>query len=218
MAGSWSADQETDGHIPDHMIEEWGASKTQVEWLLKSGLWESIPDEDQSYPGVTEAEVRFRNWAEYQPTKAKNEHTREKNREKLRHWRERNRVTDEDVTGLQDGSDPVSNPAPVPSRPDPSRPVHKDSSKTDEEFDQWYSGYPKKEAKAAAKKAFATARKNVDFDTLMAGLERYVKSVKGKDRQYIALPASWLNAGRWEDELVAQLPGPKNDPYWWANQ
>ena len=89
---------------------------------------------------------------------------------------------------------------------------------TDEEFDRWYSGYPRKEAKAAAQKAFAKVRKNVDFDTLMSGLERYVKSVKGKDRQYIALPASWLNAGRWEDELVAQLPGPKNDPYWWANQ
>jgi hypothetical protein len=89
---------------------------------------------------------------------------------------------------------------PIPSHTIPS--LNKDSSKTDEEFDRWYAMYPRKEAKASARKAFAKARKSVDMDTLMAALGRYVDSVKGKDRQYIALPASWLNAGRWEDEYV----------------
>ena len=78
--------------------------------------------------------------------------------------------------------------------------------------------YPRKVGKTAARKAFAKVRKDVDMDVLMAGLERYVKSVKGKESQFVAHPASWLNGGRWEDELVAQLPAPANDPYWWANQ
>lgn len=95
----------------------------------------------------------------------------------------------------------------------------KDSSISDEEFDRWYALYPRKEAKAAGRKAFAKARKSADMDTLVTALERYVTSVKGKERQYIALPASWLNAGRWEDELlVDQLPSGQRDQYWWANQ
>lgn len=76
----------------------------------------------------------------------------------------------------------------------------KDLSSKPDEFDQWYSRYPKKEAKENARKAFTKARRKVPLETLMAGLERYVESVKGKDRQFIALPASWLNAGRWDDE------------------
>lgn len=188
LAGSWSADQETDGLVPDHMIEEWGASQTLVDWLVKVDLWLAVPDGSQ-----------FKNWMEYQPTRAENEGKREKNREKMRHWRERKRVTGEGVTGLQDGSNQVV--TSPPTRPVPTRPL-KDSSKSDEEFDQWYAGYPRKEAKAAARKAFAKARKSADMDTLMAALGRYVDSVKGKDRQFIALPASWLNAGRWEDEYA----------------
>ena len=90
--------------------------------------------------------------------------------------------------------------APIPSHTIPS--LKKDSSKPDEEFDRWYALYPRKEAKTAARKAFAKARKAADMVTLIAALERYVESVKGKDRQYIALPASWLNAGRWEDEYA----------------
>lgn len=76
----------------------------------------------------------------------------------------------------------------------------KDLSSTLDEFDQWYARYPKKEAKENARKAFTKARRTASLQELLEGLERYNKSVKGKDRQFIALPASWLNAGRWQDE------------------
>lgn len=76
----------------------------------------------------------------------------------------------------------------------------KTSPATQDEFDQWYSKYPKKEAKESARKAFDKARKRASLDELIAGLERYIRSVQGKDRQFIALPATWLNAGRWMDE------------------
>ena len=86
----------------------------------------------------------------------------------------------------------------------------KDLSSTPDEFDQWYARYPKKEAKENARKAFIKARRKASLETLIDGLERYKESVKGKDRQYIALPASWLNAGRWEDEAPQQsvIDGP----------
>ena len=111
LAGSWSADQLTDGKVPDYMVEEWGGTKVLVDWLVKADLWQKVDDVSQ-----------FKNWSEYQPTRAEIEAERDKNREKLRKWRERNRGSNEGVTGLQDGSKPVSNPAPDPTRPDPTRP------------------------------------------------------------------------------------------------
>lgn len=112
MAGSWCADQLTDGIVPDYMIEEWGGSKVLVEWLVKAELWLELPEGTE-----------FKNWAEYQPTKAEKEAEREKNREKLAKWRERNQRGNQGVTGLHDGSNPIGNPAPDPTRPDPTRPI-----------------------------------------------------------------------------------------------
>lgn len=77
----------------------------------------------------------------------------------------------------------------------------KDLSSEPDEFDQWYARYPRKEAKDAAKKAFTKARKRVSLQELLLGLDRYIVSVNGKERQFIALPGSWLNAGRWQDEI-----------------
>lgn len=95
----------------------------------------------------------------------------------------------------------------------------KDSKKTcpatQDEFDQWYSGYPKKEAKEAARRAFVKARRSTSLDELIAGRDRYVVSMQGKDRQYIALPATWLNAGRWADEPQDPLLEDSDVPHYW---
>jgi hypothetical protein len=99
------------------------------------------------------------------------------------------------------------------------REVLKDLSSKQDEFDQWYSGYPKKEAKEAARKAFVKARRQASMDELMSGRDRYAQAVQGKDRQFIALPATWLNAGRWADETPdpeTTLPVPAG--YAWANR
>jgi hypothetical protein len=86
----------------------------------------------------------------------------------------------------------------------------KDLSTKPDEFDQWYAGYPRKEAKDAAKKAFTKARKSASLQELLSGLEQYIKTTKGQERRFIALPATWLNAGRWQDEIPQQavIDGP----------
>lgn len=112
ISGSWSADQLTDGRVPDYMVEEWGGTKTLVDWLVKAGLWQKVDDASQ-----------FKNWGEYQPTKADIESEREKNREKLRKWREKQQGKNQDETGLQTEYEPERNPAPDPTRPDPTRPI-----------------------------------------------------------------------------------------------
>lgn len=73
------------------------------------------------------------------------------------------------------------------------------ASATDE-FESWYSKYPRKVGRALACKAFKTASKKTDLDTLKAGLDRYCAEVAGKDQGFIAHPATWLNGERWLDE------------------
>lgn len=91
--------------------------------------------------------------------------------------------------------------------------MKKDLSSKPDEFDQWYARYPKKEAKDAARKAFPKARKKASLQELLDGLDRYVTAVKGKDREFIALPATWLNAGRWQDEIPTTTKPAASSPW-----
>lgn len=74
----------------------------------------------------------------------------------------------------------------------------KDSSIKDQ-FDQWYSEYPRKVAKGAARKAFTTAAKKASFEVLMEAVKSYASKMSGKEAEFIAHPATWLNGERWLD-------------------
>lgn len=69
-------------------------------------------------------------------------------------------------------------------------------------FDEFYSLYPRKEAKQKALQAYLKAIKKVDKDTLLEGLKKYIDYIKTnkKEREFIKHPATWLNQGCWEDE------------------
>ena len=82
-----------------------------------------------------------------------------------------------------------------------------------DEFDQWYARYPRKEAKDAAKKAFTKARKSASLPELLSGLDQYSRAMAGKERQYLALPATWLNAGRWQDEIPTTTKPAASSPW-----
>src|SRR5262249_23924665 len=67
----------------------------------------------------------------------------------------------------------------------------------DNYFDVFWMRYPHKVGKAEAKRAFERAMKGqVDFGTLMDGLERYRE--KRDDRPWCN-PSTWLNQARWDD-------------------
>ena len=76
-------------------------------------------------------------------------------------------------------------------------------------FDEFYSLYPRKEAKQKALQAYLKAIKKVDKDTLLEGLKKYIDYIKTnkKEREFIKHPATWLNQGCWEDEYskIAQF-------------
>lgn len=64
-------------------------------------------------------------------------------------------------------------------------------------FDEFWSQYPRKTAKGSARKAYATALKKVEADTLLTALCAFPFS---DDPRYIPHPATWLNQERWSDE------------------
>ena len=69
-------------------------------------------------------------------------------------------------------------------------------------FDDFWAAYPKKTGKGEARKAFAKVK--VPVEKLIAAVENQKRSVQWqKDGgQYIPNPSTWLNQGRWEDELL----------------
>jgi hypothetical protein len=70
------------------------------------------------------------------------------------------------------------------------------------EFAAWYAQYPRREDKIAAEKAYRTARKKASAADLLGGAMAYAAECDraGRERRYIKLPASWLNAGSWTNE------------------
>lgn len=121
-AGSWCAQQLTDGFVPEHMIPILG-TPAQASRLVRVGLWITVPGGCQ-----------FHEWNEKgrQPTAQSVREEREKTAERQAKWRaaktanrqvngSRNGVTDAFVTPLVTGG--VTG---APTRPDPTRTSSRD--------------------------------------------------------------------------------------------
>lgn len=75
------------------------------------------------------------------------------------------------------------------------------SPKGDDAFDVFWKAYPKKVGKGAARKAFSKVK--VPVESLVSAIERQKCSLQwSRDNgQYIPNPSTWLNQGRWDDEM-----------------
>lgn len=72
---------------------------------------------------------------------------------------------------------------------------------TPERFDDFWRVYPKRVGKIAAEKAFANAvADGIAPDRLIAGAYLYAMEHKFTEPEFIKHPATWLNAGCWDDE------------------
>ena len=74
-------------------------------------------------------------------------------------------------------------------------------------FDTFWKAYPKKTGKEAARKSFARAK--ADIGTMLSALEVQKQSEQWtkNNGQFIPNPTTWLNQGRWEDEVQTQSSG-----------
>lgn len=68
-------------------------------------------------------------------------------------------------------------------------------------FDRFWLAYPRKVGKADARKAFTKVK--VPVETLLSAIERQKRSEQWttENGRFIPNPSTWLNQGRWEDEL-----------------
>jgi hypothetical protein len=82
-----------------------------------------------------------------------------------------------------------------------------------ERFDQFWSAYPKKVGKEAARKSWIRIKPSKELHAKILTAVAAAKKTTQWQRengQYIPHPATWLNQGRWDDELPAQS---SNNPY-----
>lgn len=77
------------------------------------------------------------------------------------------------------------------------------TSSDNEDFDAFWKVYPRKVGKKDAKKAFEKALKSTDAETMIRAVIAQKSSGQWTrdNGQYIPNPATWLNQGRWDDEI-----------------
>lgn len=87
-------------------------------------------------------------------------------------------------------------------QPGPSASTARGTRLTDDDFEQWWQGYPRKENKGRARTAFKTALKKATVKQLTDGRDAYAARINAErtETKYIAHASSWLNGERWADE------------------
>ena len=82
-------------------------------------------------------------------------------------------------------------------------------------FEEFWSLYPRKVGKLKAFQSFKKINPNKQlFDTMMEALRDNIESNaqwKRDNGQYIPHPTTWLNQGRWFDEISTDAPGAGED-------
>lgn len=210
LAGSWSAQQLTDGHIPQHMLEELSGTEEDAAWLVTAGFWSAVDDGWQ-----------FVEWAPEQPLREVVLELRRKNAEKLKNWRSKNKPSNPVTPSVTDTvTDPVTNdvvtlPPSLSPKPDPTTSneveehVHPPAAQVnsiEEEFVEFWELYPRKQGRVDALKAYKAARKTHDAASLRAGAQAYTLLNIGVDKEFLKLPAGWISGERWRDEAIVATP------------
>jgi len=205
-AGSWCADQLTDGRVPQHVLAVLAGRTREADELVRLGLWK--PHEDG---------WEFHDWAQFQPSREQVQADRAAAKERQRRARERARESRRDTHRDSRVTSDVSHGPPDPTRPDPTQeptvlegagaPGSTRTSR-DDRFDEFWSLYPRLEGKGAAQKAWKSASKKADPDRILAGLQRQLPwfaaqlKAEGDFRPHAS---TWLNGERWGDAPIVPL-------------
>jgi len=226
LAGSWCSDQLTDGFIPDYMARKLDTKANRhAAALVTAGLWE--PAEQGGDKGW-----QFHEWDEYQQTRDETESKRDK-------WRDKKREQRRDSAGQYEVStgDAPGDTSETPRESPPGSPTVRDAralslplstSKTstpstgvEDTFADFWAVYPKKVGKLAAVKAYSKAlMTGVPPERLVEAVESYVGSIENP--KFTKDPATWLNAGCWDDEPDSARRAARHDPSkngtaWWGS-
>jgi hypothetical protein len=109
----------------------------------------------------------------------------------------------------QSSGNPAAKKAPESRRPPESRkpPLGRSKPLTAEQaerFAVFWAAYPRKVAKQEAEKSWFKIRPDPDLlARILSALDAAKKTKQWQDGQFIPYPSTWLNQGRWTDELEA---------------
>lgn len=144
---------------------------------------------------------------------------REVARDRKRRQRSHGRDDSVTVTGQSRDTDETVTPSAPSLSPPPQTPPPHTHPRGDiynprakagpkvlaESFATFWAVYPKRKAKDAAERAFSKAMARIDdadpLAVILAGIERAMPG--WDDPQFIPHPATWLNAGSWNDDPPA---------------
>lgn len=99
---------------------------------------------------------------------------------------------------------PTGDLAPIKTKKKSSTPARVES-----DFLDFYAAYPRHVGKEAARRAFVKAVKaGTPAADIIEGARRYATATAaaGTETRYVAHPATWLNAGRWSDDMQDAAP------------
>ena len=107
------------------------------------------------------------------------------------HWTESSNSLDESVQPLPD------------SKPD----INTDTKITLAHFEEFWASYPKKKSKEAARRAFeklSRSKSAPSIDRLLESVKEHMRTPEWQkqDGQFIPYPATYLNAGSYDDEIT----------------
>ena len=75
-----------------------------------------------------------------------------------------------------------------------------DAARVSDSFDLFWKAFPRKAGKIAARKAWKSALKVADAETITEAALAFAESDVGKAGSFCPHPATWLNEGRWMDD------------------
>lgn len=199
-AASWSAHHLTDGHVPSAALPLLTSSHEQGSAeLVERKAWRRA-----------RGGFQFAVWPK-QATRTNVEASREANRERQKRNRRAkgevsrrdSRVTNAVTNGVTNGvsHSPHTTPRHTKSSSDEEPP-----SRPPDRFDEFWSAYPRRDNKQAARKAWAKASKEHGADELIHQAHRWAGLWRsaGTEKRFIPHGSTWLNNERWSDEPPAE--------------
>lgn len=177
---------EVDGYTGDDVEPD-----TLIARLVRSGAWHEV-----------EGGYEVHDYLVYNPSREQVEAERKKAADRMAKGRrsgKRSGGSSGERSGEVQGNTGSSSAVPYPYP----------STTNAHEFDEFWTLYPRKVGKDKARKAWANATERAAPAEITAGLRRQVEAhpLMGADEvKYVPHPTSWLNAGRWADEVAKPAP------------
>jgi DNA-binding transcriptional regulator YhcF (GntR family) len=76
------------------------------------------------------------------------------------------------------------------------------------DFDGFWTAYPLKNDRGAARRAYSIARRNVSAETILDGATRYAAERNAQNPKFTKSAANWLNAEAWGNEPAPPMNAP----------